>query len=165
MAASDRPPGPPRASQHPKTNGCAALEPPPSPPAVLSAEQDPPGNAPILVVIHRRQPPLLGRRFVLDRSPVLVGRGAGNHIVLQDASVSPRHVHLEGSDAAWWCVADGSTDGLCIDDRRTTARAPLAQGTTWPKVAGEITSNAKQSAKALTGGPEPESAPPLECPP
>jgi two-component system cell cycle response regulator len=43
--------------------------------------------------------------------------------------VSPRHAHLEGGDAAWWCVDDGSTDGLYIDDRRATGPARLAHGT------------------------------------
>ena len=129
MAGSDKPPAPPRPSEHPKTNGCAVLEPPPRPPSVLSAEQDPPGNAPILVVIQTKEAPLFGRRFVLDRSPVLVGRDADNHIALQDARVSPRHAHFEGRDATWWCVDDDSTDGLYIDDRRTIDRARLAPGT------------------------------------
>src|ERR1700722_13841461 len=101
MAASDRPPAPTRASEPPKTNGCAMLEPPARPPPILSAERAPPGTAPILIVIHTKDARLLGRRFVLDRSPVLVGRGAENHIVLQDASVSPRHAHLERRDVSW----------------------------------------------------------------
>jgi pSer/pThr/pTyr-binding forkhead associated (FHA) protein len=129
MAPSDRPPAPPRPSEHPKTNGCAVLEPPPKPPPALSAEQDPPGNAPILVVIHAKEPNLLGRRFVLDRSPFCIGRGAENHIVLRDASVSPQHAHLEERDAAWWCVDDRSTHGVYIDDRRATGRAVLPHGT------------------------------------
>jgi diguanylate cyclase (GGDEF)-like protein len=66
---------------------------------------------------------------VLDRSPVLVGRSAENDIVLQDTSVSPRHAYLEGGDAAWWCVDDGSMDGLYIDDRRATGGARVAEGT------------------------------------
>jgi two-component system, cell cycle response regulator len=95
----------------------------------LSAEGGAPGTAPILVVIHTKDAHLLGRRFVLDRSPVLVGRGAENDIVLQDATVSPRHAHFEGGDAAWWCVDDGSMSGLYIGDQRTTGRGPLAHGT------------------------------------
>jgi two-component system cell cycle response regulator len=127
MAASDRPPAPQRASDHPKTSGSAVLEPPPRPPA-LSAEQDPPGNDAILVVIYTKNAHLLGRRFVLDQSPVLVGRDAENDIVLRDASVSPRHAHLEAREATWWCVDDGSADGLYIDDRLTIGGARLAHG-------------------------------------
>jgi diguanylate cyclase (GGDEF)-like protein len=122
MAPSDKPPAP-------KTNGYAVLDPPARRPPALSVAQDPPRKTPILIVIHTKDARLLGRRFVLDRSPVLVGRSAENDIVLQDASVSPRHAHLEECEGAWWCVDDGSTDGLYIDDRRTTGRAPLAHGT------------------------------------
>jgi diguanylate cyclase (GGDEF)-like protein len=81
------------------------------------------------VVIRTKDPRLLGRRFVLDRSPVLVGRGPDNHIVLQDASVSPGHAHLEERDAAWWCVEDDSTNGTYVDDLRSSSPAPLAPGT------------------------------------
>lgn len=129
MAGSDRPRAPPRPAERPKTNGCAVLEPPQRPPPALSAEKDGPGTAPLLVVIYAAPGPLLGRRFVLDHSPVLVGRGVENDIVLEDASVSRQHAHLEGRDATWWCVDSASTDGVYIDDRRATGRAPLAHGT------------------------------------
>lgn len=105
------------------------LEPPARPPLALSAEDDAPGTAPILVVIHTNEPRLLGRRFVLDRSPVLVGRGAENHIVVLDPGESPRHAYLERRGSAWWCVDDGSTDGLYIDDQWTREPALLSSGT------------------------------------
>jgi two-component system cell cycle response regulator len=129
MAASDKPPAPPRPSEHPKTNGGSVLEPPARPPLALSAEDDAPGTAPILVVIHTNEPRLLGRRFVLDWSPVLIGRSAENHIIVQDPGESPRRAHLERRGAAWWCVDDGSMDGLYIDDHWTTEPALLASGT------------------------------------
>jgi two-component system cell cycle response regulator len=124
MAASDRPPPP-----HPKTNGSAVLEPPPKPPPALSAEQDRPGKAPYLIVIHTKEANMLGRRFVLYRSPVRIGRDAENDIALQDTSVSPRHAHFEERAVAWWCVDDVSMDGVYIDDRRMTGRAALTDGT------------------------------------
>jgi diguanylate cyclase (GGDEF)-like protein len=124
MAASERPPPP-----HPKTNGYAVLEPPTRPPPALSAEQDPPGRAPHLIVIHAKEANMLGRRFVLERSPARIGCDAENDIVLQDASASPRHAHLEERAAEWWCVDDGSTDGVYIDDRRMTGHAALTNGT------------------------------------
>jgi pSer/pThr/pTyr-binding forkhead associated (FHA) protein len=105
------------------------LEPPQKPPPAVSAEKDGPGIAPLLVVIHANPRPLLGRRYVLDHSPVLVGRGVENDIVIQDGSVSRRHAHLERRDAAWWCIDDSSTDGVYIDDRKATGRTPLACGT------------------------------------
>jgi diguanylate cyclase (GGDEF)-like protein len=128
MAASDKPPAP-RPSEHSKTNGGSVLEPPARPPLAPSAEDDAPRTAPILVVIHTKEPRLLGRRFVLDRSPVLVGRSAENHIIVQDPGEPPQHAHLERRGAAWWCVDDGSMEGLYIDDHRTTEPALLASGT------------------------------------
>jgi pSer/pThr/pTyr-binding forkhead associated (FHA) protein len=125
MAASDRP----RPSGQPKASECAVLEPPASPPPALSAESAAPGGAPILLVIHSRDARLLGRRYALDRSSTLIGSGVDNDIVLKDSGVSPRHAHLEERDGAWWCVDDGSTDGLYIDDRRTTGCTLLAHGT------------------------------------
>lgn len=129
MAPSDRPPASQHPSEHPETDACAVLEPPTRPPPALSAEDGTPGSPPILVVVYTKEARLLGHRFVLDRSPVLVGRSVENDIVLQDTSVSPRHAHLEGGDAVWWCVDDGSVDGLYIDDRRATGRAHIADGT------------------------------------
>ena len=41
-----------------------------------------------IVVIYTKEPTLLGKRFVLDFTPVRVGRGAENHIVLEGDSVS-----------------------------------------------------------------------------
>jgi two-component system, cell cycle response regulator len=128
MAASDTHPAPPQPSEPPKTSGEAVLEPPARRPPALSADPNQPGATPILVVIHSKDAHLLGRRFVLDRSPVHVGRGGENDIVLRDASVSPRHAHFERHEASWWCVDEGSTDGVYIDDRRTSGRAPLDRG-------------------------------------
>ena len=54
-----------------------------------------------LVVIYTKEPTLLGRRFVLDSSPIRVGRGAENHIVLDGDSVSRRHAHFEQRTGAW----------------------------------------------------------------
>ena len=118
MAPSDRPP---------KANGHAVLDPPARPPA-LSAAGDPRRSAPIVVVIQTKDRAFLGCRFVLDWSPVLVGSDSENDIVVHDPNVSPRHAHFENHDTAWWCVDDGSTDGLYIDDQLTTAPARLANG-------------------------------------
>ena len=90
---------------------------------MLTAERDEPGTAPILVVVYTKDQGLLGRRFVLDRSSVLVGRGANSDIVMQDPSVSPEHAHFEEQEAAWWCVEDGST--LSMTQPPSTSRATL----------------------------------------
>jgi hypothetical protein len=67
MAPSDRPPAPRRPAEHPKTSGGAVLEPPARPPLALSAEDDAPGTAPILVVIYTKEPPATAAGHGLHR--------------------------------------------------------------------------------------------------
>ncbi len=81
-----------------------------------------------LVVIYTKEPTLLGKRFVLDASPMRVGRGAENHIVLDGDSVSRRHAHLEQRTAIWWCVDDGSTNGTYVNDEQIAREQGLANG-------------------------------------
>ena len=81
-----------------------------------------------LVVIYTKEPTLLGRRFVLDSSPIRIGRGAENHIVLEGDSVSRRHAHFEQRSAAWWCVDDGSTNGSYVNDEQIMREAHLTNG-------------------------------------
>jgi two-component system cell cycle response regulator len=81
-----------------------------------------------LVVIYTKEPTLLGRRFVLDSSPIRIGRGAENHIVLEGDSVSRRHAHFEQRSGAWWCVDDGSTNGSYVNDEQIMREARLGNG-------------------------------------
>jgi two-component system, cell cycle response regulator len=81
-----------------------------------------------LVVIYTKEPTLLGRRFVLDTSPVRIGRGVENHIVLEGDSVSRRHAHFEQRSGAWWCVDDGSTNGSYVNDEQIMREARLSNG-------------------------------------
>ena len=47
-----------------------------------------------VVVIYAAEQGLLGKRYVLDKSPIRIGRGADNAIVLAEGdSVSRRHCH------------------------------------------------------------------------
>ncbi len=81
-----------------------------------------------LVVIYTKEPTLLGRRFVLDSSPIWIGRGAENHIVLEGDSVSRRHAHFEQRGGAWYCVDDGSTNGSYVNDEQIMREARLGNG-------------------------------------
>jgi diguanylate cyclase (GGDEF)-like protein len=81
-----------------------------------------------LVVIYTKEPSLLGRRFVLDSSPVRVGRGAENAIVLEGDSVSRRHAHLEQRSASWYAVDDGSTNGTYVNDEQILREQRLNNG-------------------------------------
>jgi diguanylate cyclase (GGDEF)-like protein len=87
----------------------------------------PKGNG-CLVVIYTKEPSLLGRRFVLDSSPIRIGRGAENNIVLEGDSVSRRHAHFEERSQAWWCVDDGSTNGSYVNDEQIMREARLGNG-------------------------------------
>jgi two-component system cell cycle response regulator len=91
------------------------------------ADGAPKGND-CLVVIYTKEPTLLGRRFVLDLSPVRIGRGVENHIVLEGDSVSRRHAHFEQRSAAWWCVDDGSTNGSYVNDEQIMREARMDNG-------------------------------------
>ncbi|HEY8078910.1 MAG TPA: GGDEF domain-containing protein [Labilithrix sp.] len=89
---------------------------------------DKPRNNDCLVTIYTKEPTLLGKRFVLDFTPVRIGRGAENHIVLEGDSVSRRHAHLEQRGSVWWAVDDGSTNGTYVNDEQIAREFGLANG-------------------------------------
>jgi two-component system cell cycle response regulator len=92
------------------------------------AGSDGPKGGDCLVVIYTKEPTLLGKRFVLDTSPMRVGRGAENHIVLDGDSVSRRHTHLEQRSAVWFAVDDGSTNGTYVNDEQIVREQSLSNG-------------------------------------
>jgi two-component system cell cycle response regulator len=81
-----------------------------------------------LVVIYTAEPGLLGKRFVLDKSPTRVGRGADSQIVLEGDSVSRRHAHLERRAGAWYVVDDGSTNGTYVNEEQIAREQLLVNG-------------------------------------
>lgn len=78
-----------------------------------------------VVVIYTKEPGLLGKRFVLDRNPVRIGRGADNQIVLEGDSVSRRHAHLERRSNRWYAVDDGSTNGTYVNEEQIAREQAL----------------------------------------
>jgi diguanylate cyclase (GGDEF)-like protein len=92
------------------------------------ATSEGPRGGDCLVVIYTKEPSLLGKRFVLDISPMRIGRGAENHIVLEGDSVSRRHAHIEQRGNVWWAVDDGSTNGTYINDEQISREMGLANG-------------------------------------
>jgi diguanylate cyclase (GGDEF)-like protein len=94
-------------------------------------QQPPPDDSPsndCLVVIYTAEPGLLGKRFVLDKSPTRVGRGADSAIVLEGDSVSRRHAHLERRAGAWYVVDDGSTNGTYVNEEQISREQLLVNG-------------------------------------
>lgn len=92
------------------------------------AGDDAPKTGDCLVVIYTKEPTLLGKRFLLDTSPMRIGRGGENHIVLDGDSVSRRHAHLEQRAIAWWAVDDGSTNGTYVNDDQIAREQSLVNG-------------------------------------
>jgi len=97
-------------------------------PAGETGEDEKPRTNDCIVVIYTKEPTLLGKRFVLDYTPVRLGRGAENHIVLEGDSVSRRHAHLEQRGPVWWAVDDGSTNGTYVNDEQISREFGLANG-------------------------------------
>jgi diguanylate cyclase (GGDEF)-like protein len=81
-----------------------------------------------LVVIYTNEPTLLGRRFVLDHSPITIGAGAENEIVLKGVGVSREHTQLEQRSDEWWVMDMGSTSGSYVNDERITGERRLRNG-------------------------------------
>src|SRR5262245_41252677 len=86
------------------------------------------GATPCLIAIHARDSLLLGKRFILDESPITVGRGEDNHIVLQGDSVSRRHATFEQVGASWHVSDLGSRNGTSCNDERIARRTALRNG-------------------------------------
>jgi diguanylate cyclase (GGDEF)-like protein len=78
-----------------------------------------------VVVIYTKEPGLLGKRFVLDKGPIRIGRGADNQIVLEGDSVSRRHAHIERRNNRWFVIDDGSTNGTYLNEEQIAREAPL----------------------------------------
>lgn len=95
---------------------------------VVPAEGSAAKNNDCLVVIYTKEPTLLGKRFVLDRSPTRVGRGSDNQIVLDGDSVSRRHAQFRQKGDAWLIVDDGSTNGTYCNDEQITREVVLKNG-------------------------------------
>ncbi len=94
----------------------------------VSPEEAGPRPGDCMVVIYTKEPTLLGKRFVLDSSPMRIGRGAENQIVLEGDSVSRRHAHIEARGNVWWAVDDGSTNGTYVNDEQIAREMGLANG-------------------------------------
>ncbi|MBI3206176.1 MAG: GGDEF domain-containing protein [Polyangiaceae bacterium] len=78
-----------------------------------------------VVVIYTKEPGLLGKRFVLDRNQIGIGRGADNVIVLDGDSVSRRHAQIERRSNRWYVVDNGSTNGTYLNEEQIVREAPL----------------------------------------
>lgn len=81
-----------------------------------------------LVVIYAPEPGLLGKRFVLDRALLRVGRGADNTVVLEGDSVSRRHARFEKRGTRWHVIDQNSTNGTYLNEQLVVGEQVLNNG-------------------------------------
>jgi diguanylate cyclase (GGDEF)-like protein len=82
-----------------------------------------------LVVIYAPIASELGRRHVLDKEAVTVGRDRENDIVLDSDSVSRRHARIEHRDGKFYVSDLDSTNGTYVnDDAEPIAEVQLRRG-------------------------------------
>jgi diguanylate cyclase (GGDEF)-like protein len=69
-----------------------------------------------MVVIYSSDARVFGKRFVLERETLTLGRGQENVITLDNDSVSRRHCRIERRGAAWYVCDLDSTNGTYVND-------------------------------------------------
>lgn len=63
--------------------------------------------------------------YELGDQPLTIGRGADNHLVVDDPTVSSRHAVIEATDAGYRIRDLDSTNGVWVNEKRLT-EAPLS---------------------------------------
>ena len=87
----------------------------------------PPRGTPSRVVVI--DGPTAGDSVPLDRTPILIGRGADAAIRLDDDYVSTRHARIGSSNDTFYVEDLGSTNGTYIGSQRLTQATALQLGT------------------------------------
>lgn len=84
------------------------------------------GPAELVVVAP---PALVGRSVVVRDDGVLVGRGPGCDLVVEDSYVSQHHVRITSAgDNHWWVEDLGSTNGTFVGGERVVAPRRVGRG-------------------------------------
>jgi two-component system cell cycle response regulator len=69
--------------------------------------------------------PQLGKRYPLDRSPIIVGRDLASDVVVDLDNVSRRHCRLTAREGAIYLSDLNSTNGTLLNDRIVERECPL----------------------------------------
>lgn len=81
------------------------------------------------LVVQRSHPhgPRVGERLPL-RAQSMLGRDAGNDLVVNDEAASARHAIVELADGVWWIEDQGSTNGTLLNGARIGRRERIRDG-------------------------------------
>jgi two-component system cell cycle response regulator len=74
------------------------------------------GGNDCIVIIYSSDARQFGKRYVLERDLLTLGRGQENVVVLDNDSVSRRHCRIEKRNSAWYIVDLDSTNGTYAND-------------------------------------------------
>ena len=80
------------------------------------------------VILIAEQGPLAGHRIVLRHSPITIGRGSENDLVLPETAVSRHHAQISWQGSRWLLEDLGSTNGVFLNRQRLTDSPPLHDG-------------------------------------
>lgn len=78
------------------------------------------GGEDACVVLIYPPGPDMGKRFLLDREEIVLGRGSDCNIQVDRDSVSRRHAKIVHADNAWMVMDLGSTNGSYVNDSPVT---------------------------------------------
>ena len=121
------------------------------------------GSQPPSVELTVRQGPRLGQRFSLTQPTIIIGRTAGNDVVVSDPEVSRRHASLTW-DGRQLIIQDlGSANGTFVNGVRLTAPQVLQNGDAIGL--GPTVLLAFQALPVAPAPPRPAASPPAYAPP
>jgi diguanylate cyclase (GGDEF)-like protein len=81
-----------------------------------------------VVVIFARVPTELGKRYVLRKDALTIGRSRDNDLVMPSDSMSRRHARIEYRDGDVYVVDEGSTNGTFVNEDPIRVRERRIQG-------------------------------------
>jgi len=94
----------------------------------MASAYPPTGSQPPSVELTVRQGPQPGQRFSLNKPVIIIGREAGNDVVINDPQISRRHASLTW-DGRQFIIQDlGSANGTFVNGVRLTAPQVLQPG-------------------------------------
>ncbi len=123
----------PTVARPPRRHGAGA---PTSAPAAANQQArmpypEPGYSAPVFETPKPQAQPVLdinGQKYSINSFPVVLGRGRGADITVEDTGVSRRHLEIVEQDGVYLAVDLGSTNGSYVDGQRLQGRREITSG-------------------------------------